>query len=291
MIRKPLLEFLGKDRNYHSLDECVASLSDYFQLTEEEKQKRYYGGHRRKIFHRLVTYVISDFRIAALIEDETKPRGASFRINETGLKLLESNYDVITKKTLKRFGDYSSLDTHEPSDMNEEGEEKSEEEIIQEVQEHIAHKTQVEILKYIKTYCTSEGFEKLCLRLFEEIGYGESVHTGQSGDRGVDGIISDNLLNLRDIYVQAKHYGENTISYSEVEKFYVKCIRDKVSGIFVTTTSFSSNALDEWKNDSLIKLIDGKMLSEYLWKFNVGVELDEKIEIKKINLSVLKSFN
>ena len=98
-IRKPLLEYLAKDQEFHSLDDCVNALANHFQLTDEEKEKKFSGNHPRKIFRKRVTDVVSQFRIGIngvgtgteLIQDETKPGDASFCISELGLKLLEQN--------------------------------------------------------------------------------------------------------------------------------------------------------------------------------------------------------
>ena len=99
-IRKPLLEYLSKDKNFHSLIDCVDFLSnDIFQLTVDEKNKQSNG---RKIFHKRVVNVVSQFRIAELIRDETKPGNASFSISEIGLKLLEQKDFEITNKILNK---------------------------------------------------------------------------------------------------------------------------------------------------------------------------------------------
>ena len=69
----------------------------------------------------------------------------------------------------------------------------------------------------LKKLSVDEGFEKLCLKLFEKMYDVEAQHTGSPGDRGVDGILSDKKLGVIKFYVQAKHYASNAIvTYSDV---------------------------------------------------------------------------
>ncbi|MCV0411380.1 restriction endonuclease [Nitrosarchaeum sp.] len=287
-IRKPLLKYLGKDRQYHSLDECVTHLGNHFSLTDEELNQRYEGNQKRPIFKKMVTYVVSDFRIAQLIDDEIKPGMASFKISNSGLKLLEENHDEITNKILKQFGEYSLLEKNQTENITSDTE-KSEEEEFDVLGEQLAKRVQIELLEQIKNQCSAKGFEMLCLKLFEEMGYGKSKHTGRKGDRGVDGIITEDKLGLRQIYVQTKKY-EGTIPSDEIYSFSGKCSRDKVSGIFVTTSDFSKDAIEEMEKEPLIRLINGKELAEYLYEYNIGVEIFTNVELKQINLDQLEIY-
>ncbi len=287
VIRKPLLEYLAKDQNFHSLEECVDHLVDHFDLTPEEREKRYEGNQNRKIFQKRVTYVISDFRIAQLIEDEIQPGKASFRITKTGLEVLNKGLDVITKKTLKQFGDYSLIDEDQVEEESK-LEEESPEETLDDLSKKHAKQIQLDLLQQIKTRCSDKGFEKLCLKLLVTMGYGESQHTGNPRDRGVDGIISEDKLGLKQIYVQAKKHQSN-VSYSEVVQFFGKCARDNVPGIFITTSDFSRQTIDEM-NRNPVKLISGIKFAQYLYDYDLGVELAEKYELKQTNLEDLDEY-
>ena len=51
------------------------------------------------------------------------------------------------------------------------------------------------------------GFENLVLDLCKKMGYGDLTrHTGEPGDRGIDGIIREDRLGLGEIYIQAKKW-------------------------------------------------------------------------------------
>jgi len=288
-IRKPLLEFLS-DKEYHSLDECVNEIGKRFQVTEEEKQERYHGKTKRKIFRKLVTHVVSEFRIAGIIEDETEPGGASFKISKTGIEELKKGHEEITKKDLRQYGGYVLSDKSDIADQDKISDEKTPEEVIDESEIAYENHVQLELLERIKIRCTNSGFERLCLTLFEKMGYGESQHTGKSGDRGVDGIISEDKLGLKKIYVQAKKH-DGTVPFDHVTNFAGKCVRDKVLGIFVTTSDFSKNTKDEMERESSIKLINGTQLTKLLYEYNIGIELRKSIDFKEINIDEIDGFN
>ena len=291
-IRKPLLEHLAKDKDFHSLGDCVDSISNFFELTEDEKNKTSDAATDatpRKIFHRRVTNVISQFRIAELITDETKPGDASFCISEIGLKLLEQNNSEITNKILKEF-EQKFTNKKNNIQIIENNEDESTEETLEDLSKSHANQIQLDLLQQIKNRISDDGFEKLCLRLLVTMGYGEPKHTGKSGDRGVDGIIYEDKLGLKKIYLQSKKYSGQTVPYGDVAQFFGKCTHDEVPGIFITTSSFSNQTIDEFKNNTSIKLISGIEFVKFLYDHDIGVSMAEKYEIKKINLQYFDEF-
>jgi restriction system protein len=296
-IRKPLLEHLAKDQEFHSLDDCVNALANHFQLTDEEKEKKFSDNHPRKIFRKRVTAAVSQFRIGIngvgtgteLIQDETKPGNASFCISELGLKLLEQNNPEITNKIWKEFGNYS---TNEKNNFNisEYPESESTEESLEELSKMHADDIQKNLLVEIQRRCSNTGFEKLCLKLLVTMGYGNSEHIGKPGDRGVDGIIYEDKLGLKKIYLQSKKYSGKTVPYGDVAQFFGKCTHDEVPGIFITTSSFSEQTINEFKNNISIKLISGMEFVKFLYEYDIGVSMADKYEIKKINLQYFDEF-
>lgn len=72
-----------------------------------------------------------------------------------------------------------------------------------------------ELLQRIRSIHYTD-FERLVLKLLAAMGYGglgEHFHTGQSNDKGLDGIVTEDKLGLDRIYVQAKRYGDgNAVS-------------------------------------------------------------------------------
>jgi restriction system protein len=67
---------------------------------------------------------------------------------------------------------------------------------------------------------------------------GSAEHTGRPGDRGLDGVISQDALGLDRIYVQAKRFAKETpVRRPEIQEFVGALHGAQVDrGIFVTTS-------------------------------------------------------
>ncbi|MBP7845789.1 MAG: restriction endonuclease [Proteobacteria bacterium] len=133
-------------------------------------------------------------------------------------------------------------------------------------------------------------FEELVLDLIRSLGYGIETgkveHTGGSGDFGIDGIVHLDKLGLDKIYLQAKRYKpENKISSSDIQKFFGALKgRHASKGIFITTSSYQSSALEYAKavSDTLV-LVDGNKIAELMIEAEVGVSAKRKIIIPEID--------
>ena len=57
-------------------------------------------------------------------------------------------------------------------------------------------------------------------------------------------------------------------------------------GVFITTSSFLKSAIqyaESLKGNTTVILIDGKKLAEYLYEYNVGLQTEHTIQIKKLD--------
>ena len=130
-----------------------------------------------------------------------------------------------------------------------------------------------------------EFFERVVVDLLIAMGYG-GVHgrgaaTQLTKDKGVDGIIDQDALGLRKVYVQAKRYKDsNSVGRPEVQKF-VGALRGKADGgFFITTSSFTTDAADYAREvPERVILIDGPQLAQLMIKYGVGVENEETVHI------------
>ncbi len=81
--------------------------------------------------------------------------------------------------------------------------------------------------------------------------------TKYSNDKGIDRIIKEDVLGLGRIHIQAKQYArKNTVGREEIQKF--------VGALAVV-------------------LIDGEKLAEYIYEYDLGMQIDQTIEIKKLD--------
>ena len=122
----------------------------------------------------------------------------------------------------------------------------------------------------------------------EALGKGQAEVTGKSGDGGIDGIIKEDKLGLDVIYIQAKRYKEgNTVPRKEIQSFAGALDgKGAKKGVFITTSTFTKDARnygEAIKSDKKIILIDGTTLAELMIEHDLGVKLECKYEIKKVD--------
>lgn len=85
------------------------------------------------------------------------------------------------------------------------------------------------------------------------------------------------------MYIQAKRW-QGTIGRPEIQKFAGALLGQQAKkGIFITTSSYTREALNYGNLDSKIILIDGDQLAELMIENNVGVNVSASYEIKKID--------
>ena len=130
------------------------------------------------------------------------------------------------------------------------------------------------------------GFKKILIDLFTEMGYGSSSKIiKKSKGFNIEGVFSEDVLGLDDIYLRVKHHKRRKI-YREDMEDYVKYLKsNKIQkGIFVTITSFDYEAL-KYANrvKENIVLIDLEKLVNLMIRFKVGVNTKEILEINEID--------
>jgi restriction system protein len=134
-------------------------------------------------------------------------------------------------------------------------------------------------------------FERLVIRLLLAMGYGKgrdeaAFHTGGRGDGGVDGVIHEDALGIDPVYVQAKCYDRGNVIGPEKIQAFKGALEDKgaTRGVFITTAKFSEAALKSGRaSQKQIALIDGERLTDLMVRFNVGVQIQQTIFIKKMD--------
>lgn len=115
----------------------------------------------------------------------------------------------------------------------------------------------------------------IVLDVLHAIGYGASrddlQRVGGSGDGGIDGIISLDRLGLEKVYVQAKRW-EKVVGRPEVQGFYGALHGQRANkGVFITTSSFTKQAVEFAGSVERIVLVDGGRLAELMIDHAVGV--------------------
>jgi len=275
--------------------ECIKYLADKFELSEADLRMLLPSG-KQSIFANRVHWAKTYLLKADLIEN--KSRGV-WSISESGRKVLEnSSLDRIDLKYLMKFDKVRAF-----RNLNEENKNvlvnnisllldssKSPRELLEESYAQIRDDLAQELLLKVKE-CSPDFFEKLVVDLLLKMGYGGSRSDagkaiGQSGDGGIDGIISEDRLGLDNIYIQAKRWDDTTVGQPEIQKFVgAMAGRHGSKGVFITTSTFSKNAISYATavQGMKIKLIDGKELAQYMIDFDIGTSREESYVLKRVD--------
>jgi restriction system protein len=119
------------------------------------------------------------------------------------------------------------------------------------------------------------AFERLVQRVLRESGFTQVTVTGSSGDGGIDGkgiIRLGGLLSFPVIF-QAKRW-KGSIGAKEIRDFRGAMVGRAEKGLFVTTGSFTPDAIREATRDGAppIDLVDGDQLVNLLKELSLGVK-------------------
>lgn len=129
-------------------------------------------------------------------------------------------------------------------------------------------------LRVVKALSPS-GFERLCMRLLRESGFERVQVTGRSNDGGIDGV---GVLQLNDlmsfnVVFQCKKW-EQSVPPKEIRDLRGAMDGRAEKGIFLTTSTFSSNARAEAERPGAvpIELVDGEKLFEMFKRHELGLK-------------------
>lgn len=290
-IMLPMLNLL-KDGQSKTLNEVMKLLATFYKLKGEHLKIKVPSG-QMGLFRNRVGWTRSYLKKAGLIK---YPERGVYQITEEGKKFLASNPSKLRMKQLEQFPQYQEWrktfsDTNSKQKSVTRIEEQTPEEVLAATVSELKNELATELLDKLKEN-SFLYFENFVIKLLQKMGYGEfredaSHHTGQSGDKGIDGIISQDRLGLENVYIQAKRFTNNSVGSPEIRNFIGSLALQGVSkGVFLTTSRFSSSAIQtalDSKQQKIV-LIDGKELTELAIEYNLGVQISETIEIKKIDL-------
>lgn len=276
---------IAQDGNEHRLADCRPQLAEQFALTTEEQLELLPSGQQSR-FNNRVAWAKVYLERAGLL---AKTRRGYFRITDQGNAVLRDPPERIDIPFLKQFPSFEDFRAKTPEEAREESvDEKTPEESLQFAYQTIRDSLAIELITLVKS-ATPTFFERLVLDLMLKMGYGGSrekagMLTNAGADEGIDGIINEDQLGLDVIYLQAKRW-ENTVGRPEIQKFVGALHgRRAKKGVFLTTSSFSSDAVDYAANiDSKVVLIDGLNLAQLMIDFNVGVSRAQLYEVKRID--------
>ncbi|MDB9899563.1 restriction endonuclease [Flavobacteriaceae bacterium] len=291
-IMLPMLRLL-KDGKQKTLIEVMKHLASFYNLTEEELKIRVPSG-QMGLFRNRIGWTRSHLKKAGLIK---YPERGIYQITEKGTDYLNSNPVNLGLKQLKKMPLYIEwIQTfNQDSKNNIESKTNIEAQTPEEILANTVTQLNVELASELldKLKENSFGyFENFVIKLLQKMGYGAFREdagkvTGQIGDDGIDGIIYQDRLGLETVYIQAKRYSNGTVGSPEIRNFIGSlAIKGVSKGVFLTTSRFSESATRTAKDSKQQKivLLNGKSLANLAIEFNLGVQIENIINIKKIDL-------
>lgn len=286
----PVLYIL-RDGKEHSLKNLMEDVIHYFSLSETDIEEKVSSGTETKL-HNRTQWATTYLGKAGLLQ---RPKRGICIITDDGKKLLDIGLTDITPKYL---GDnYPSFAAFAKGYKNKNEQDntiivqqaKTPSEVMDEAFKEINSNLADELLEHVKNQ-SPKFFEQLVIKLLIAMGYGGSlddgIRTQTSHDDGIDGIIKEDKLGLDNIFIQAKRYTTGAVQKPDIQKFIGALTEQGASkGVFITTTSFSTGAIETSKKASGVKivLVNGDMLTKLMIENNIGVSLKQTYEIKRID--------
>lgn len=286
-IRVPALQLLQKMGTL-KLKDFEQPLAEHFGLTDEETSREYESGNG-KIFYDRISWALSYMNMAGLLN---KPKRGLYQISEMGIEQLKTPENLntfiaaqIARRESSRMKDKEQIEDEENQSLTPQEE-------LYESSEKIRTAIYEEIIDVILSKEPRE-FENLVVMLLKRMGYGGEISsrgevTQQSNDKGIDGVIKEDVLGLGRIHIQAKRYARNnTVGREEIQKFVGALAGAKSNkGVFITTSSYTKGAeefADNLSGSTTLVLIDGRKLAEFIYDYGLGMQVEHTIEIKKLD--------
>lgn len=279
-----------QDGELHTAKEVREAIAAEMQLTDADRAEMLPSG-KQFTFDNRVAWARTYLNKAGLIET---PLRGKYRITEAGKTALASG-EEIDLKYLERSDEFKAFHSvaasEKASNVEQEETDESPMEVFDSAYQQINAALSSQLMDEVMKLTPSE-FEKLVVKLLLKMGYGNGIDdagmvTQQSNDGGIDGIIKEDQLGFSHIYIQAKQWSTTlTVSKPEIQKF-VGALQGQQAqkGLFITTTRFSSGALQYAENllGAKVVLVDGPALTRLMIKHNVGVSVEHTYEIKRLD--------
>lgn len=287
----PVLE-VAADGEDHAGSSLIAAMSDRFGLTEAERAELLPSGRQPTIANR-VHWAITYLAKCGLLE---RPRRGFARITARGREVLAERPARVDLKYLSRFPELERFragsveggrETHvevEPTAAQS----ATPDERLRQAHQEIEAALRADLLARVLAQPPA-FFEGVVVDLLVAMGYGgshgRSARLGGAGDGGVDGVIDQDALGLDRVYVQAKRYTDKPVTPADIRNFFGSLDAMKAAkGVFITTSTFTRDAREQAeKLTKRIVLIDGEQLAARMLQFGVGVRVEERVEIKKVD--------
>ncbi len=269
-MMNPLLEALRNLGGSGTIEEIDGKVAEVMNISDEQFEvlQDPEKGSRTKFEYRLA-WTRTFLKKYGLLENSTRGVWALTSIGRKTEKVDEKEVVKFVREKQKEERTSEHIDAGEDNEPE------------------IAETWRDQVLKKLLEIEPS-AFERLVQRLLRESGFVQVQVTGKSGDGGIDGKGIMKLGGLLGFHVifQCKRY-KGSVSVSQIRDFRGAMVGRADKGLFVTTGSFTKDAINEASRDgaSPIDLIDGDLLVDKLKEFGLGINT-KIIEVEKISIDL-----
>jgi restriction system protein len=274
---EPILRILAQHPMGMRAAEVHEAAADALQLSPTQRQQLLSSG--QSVFRNRAGWAHDRLKRAGLSE---APKRGLWKLTEAGASYIAQHSAPIPEQEVQRI---ASTGLHRPLGgpaANTSGASQADvppstvspDDQLEQALEALRTATAAELLDSLLRI-PPHRFEVVVLDVLHGLGYGISrddlQRVGGSGDGGIDGVISLDKLGLEKVYVQAKRW-QSTVGRPELQAFYGALAGQKAKrGVFITTSSFTNQALEFAKAVEGIVVIDGMRLVHLMMDTEVGV--------------------
>ncbi len=280
---EPVLRYLAAHPEGVSAKDAHEAAADVLCVSDEDKQELLPSGVQ-PIYKNRAGWAHDRLKRAGL---SSSPRRGRWKITQEGLDFIASHPEPFSYQTSTELA-MGYIDVRlKPKPENGNNTESEPKEIpviastvaspddrLGEALREIRQTAESEVLELLGNVSPS-FFETIVLDLLHAMGYGTSrtdlQRVGGVGDGGIDGVISLDRLGLEKVYVQAKRW-QSSVGRPDLQAFYGALAGHKArKGVFITTSTYTAQAVEFARSVEGIVLVDGRRLSGLMIDHEIGV--------------------
>lgn len=296
---EPILRFLAEHPEGVTAAEAHEAAANALGLSEEARSERLPSGVQ-KVYKNRSGWAHDRLKRAGF---SFSPKFGHWQLTEDGQKYAAENPSLTAEQVqgLVLVSNRASLSYNKAADGTELATKdsaapkpleattsatESPEERLESALAELTDTAQNELLEAIMQN-TPAFFEQLVLDVLHKMGYGVSRkdidRVGKSNDGGIDGVISLDRLGLEKVYVQAKRW-QGKVGREAIQAFYGALAGQRArKGVFITTSGYTSHAIEFANSVEGVILIDGEKLTQLMIDFEVGIT-PRLVRVPKVDL-------
>lgn len=288
---EPVLRFLAAHPEGLPVRTVHEAVADALGITEAERQQLLASG-TQPVYKNRAGWAHDRLKRAGLSDS---PRRGFWKITEKGLDFIKNHphslEGVEVERLATEFLDVrlrklpGAIDRLPEDQEVEPKSTQTPEDRLDHALMEIRNTVAIELLDTV-LHVSPSFFEAIVLDLLHKMGYGTNradlQRVGGSGDGGIDGVISRDKLGLEKVYIQAKRW-QNSVGRPEVQAFYGALAGQRANkGVFITTSTYTAQAVDFARSVEKIVLVDGARLVELMLDYEIGIS-SKTVRIPKID--------